>query len=82
MKSEDRVTASEFRNVVQSIEMERRPHLLIDVRPHLETSICSLPDSVNVPFEYLEQRVDELKELVSRHLARKDAAQSPLSGES
>ncbi|KAK4005494.1 hypothetical protein OUZ56_007202 [Daphnia magna] len=79
LKGEDRVTASEFRNVVQSIEMERRPHLLIDVRPHLETSICSLPDSVNVPFEYLEQRVDELKELVSRHLARKDAAQSPLS---
>ncbi|KAI9560752.1 hypothetical protein GHT06_011704 [Daphnia sinensis] len=80
LKGEDRVTASEFRNVVQqSLEMERRPYLLIDVRPHLETSICSLPDSVNVPFENLEERVDELKELVNRHLARKDAGQSPLS---
>lgn len=85
LKMEDRVTATEFRDAVQSLSSQTtttitRPYLLIDVRPHLETTICRLPDSVNVPFESLEQRADELKELVSQHLPRKETGQSLLPG--
>lgn len=74
LKAEDRVTAPEFRHIVQSSSIgasetsSGRPYLLIDVRPELETSICRLPDSVNLPYESLNQRTDELKELLGRHL--------------
>lgn len=86
LKMEDRVTAREFRDAIQSLSSKTlaasmtRPYLLIDVRPHLETTICRLPESVNVPFESLEQRADELKEMVSQHLPRKDSGQSLLPG--
>lgn len=69
MRAEDRVTAQEFRDV---IELTGQPYLLIDVRPELETSICRLPDSVSLPYECLEERADELKELVSQHLPDKE----------
>lgn len=88
LKTEDRVTATEFRDAIQllsstktsDMESITRPYLLIDVRPHLETTICRLPESVNVPFDSLEQRADELKELVSQHLPQKDTGQSLLPG--
>ena len=88
LKTEDRVTATEFRDAIQllsstktsDMESITRPYLLIDVRPHLETTICRLPESVNVPFESLEQRADELKELVSQQLPQKDTGQSLLPG--
>lgn len=81
--AEDRVTAPEFRDAIQSSSAEttsasttRRPYLLIDVRPKLETSICCLPDSINLPYESLEQRADELKELVSQHLPQEGPGSS------
>jgi rhodanese-related sulfurtransferase len=86
LKREDRVTATEFRDAIQSLSSKTsatsitRPYLLIDVRPHLETTICRLPESVSVPYESLEQRAEELKELVSQHLPRKDTEQSLLPG--
>lgn len=83
LKAEDRVTATEFRDAIQLLSSTKTSvasYLLIDVRPHLETTICRLPESVNVPFESLEQRADELKELVSQHLPRKDTGQSLLPG--
>lgn len=78
LKAEDRVTAPEFRDIVQSSSIGAsetstvRPYLLIDVRPEPETSICRLPNSVNLPYESLNQRTDELKELVRPRLPPND----------
>lgn len=77
LKAEDRVTAVEFRDAVQSNEMSdrstvRQPYLLIDVRPELETSICRLPHSLSLPYESLQQRADELKQLVNQHLPQEE----------
>ena len=76
--AEDRVTATEFRDAIQSSSVEatsastRRPYLLIDVRPKLETSICRLPDSINLPYQCLEQRAGELVDLVRQHLPQQE----------
>ena len=71
LSSEDRVTATEFRDISEkaaAASPQSLPYLLIDVRPALETTICCLPNSVNLPFHILEQRLDQLKDLVRQRL--------------
>ncbi|RNA02359.1 adenylyltransferase and sulfurtransferase MOCS3-like [Brachionus plicatilis] len=46
LSDEKRVNCSEYKNVSE-------PHLLIDVRPKCQFNICSLPQSLNVPFDQL-----------------------------
>lgn len=40
-------------------------HLLIDVRPKIQYEICSLSDSVHIPIEELENKIDQVKEMMS-----------------
>ena len=70
LSREDRVTATEFQEISEkaAASLPSLPYLLIDVRPALETTICRLPNSFNLPFESLEQRLDELKDLVRQRL--------------
>ena len=72
LSSEDRVTATEFREISKKAAASSHsllpPYLLIDVRPALETTICRLPNSVNLPFQSLEQGLDQLKDLVRQRL--------------
>lgn len=66
----DRVTAAEFQRLAAG------DVLLIDVRPQVETSICSLPGSVNLPFDALDRSADQFLAIVRRRLE----TQSPLQG--
>ena len=58
----DRITVQDYK---RDYVDQGRPHLLLDVRSKPETEICRLPNSKNVPFEVLDQRLDDVK----RHLA-------------
>lgn len=37
---------------------------MIDVRPKVQFGICSLPNSVHIPIEELEKRMEEVKSLM------------------
>jgi hypothetical protein len=78
LDAEDRVSAAEFEEIARR---KRGSYLLIDVRPPLEMAICSLPDSLNVPFEILDEgpTLDRLRQLVAQR--RDDWTQdAPLPG--
>lgn len=51
LSADDRVTAGDF---ARTSGDESVSYLLVDVRPPLETAICSLAGSVNVPFDQLD----------------------------
>jgi adenylyltransferase/sulfurtransferase len=38
---------------------------LIDVRPKVQFGICSLPNSVHIPIDELEKRIDEVKQVMT-----------------
>lgn len=68
LRAEDRVTARQFYEEHHVISCSSKPYLLIDVRPQLEASICHLPDSINFPYQSLDEQADQLKDLVGQHL--------------
>ena len=50
----DRVSAGEFAQQLRRTDSSSS-HVLIDVRPRLETAICRLPSpSINIPFDELD----------------------------
>lgn len=36
----------------------------MDVRPEIQYDICSLPNSVHIPIEELDKRMDEIKQFM------------------
>ena len=46
LRKQDRLSAQEYANIREN----KRPHLLVDVREKVQYDICSLEDSINVPF--------------------------------
>lgn len=71
LRETDRVTPAEFQRLVR-----REEALVIDVRPEVETSICSLPGSVNLPFDTFDRRAEEFVSLVRSRIN----GPSPLHG--
>ncbi|KAI8337844.1 hypothetical protein EDC96DRAFT_450210 [Choanephora cucurbitarum] len=57
---EERVNAQEYNTIVQS----GKPHLLVDVRPEVQYGICRLPDSLHIPIEQLDKRIDQVKQAI------------------
>jgi adenylyltransferase/sulfurtransferase len=50
-----------------------KEHLLVDVRPKIQYSICSLPDSLHIPIEELESKMDTVKEAMKqKNISDKD----------
>ena len=72
----------EHRQAVSSCRSSSKgqDYLLIDVRPQLETSICRLPEALNFPYRELEERADEIKDLIRQRLpsTASDASSPPL----
>lgn len=52
LKKEERISVEEYNRIV---EIESKPHLLIDVRSPEEYQICHLQDSINIPFTQLNK---------------------------
>lgn len=44
---------------------EGTDHLLIDVRPKVQFGICSLPNSLHIPIDELDKKLDEVKEAMA-----------------
>lgn len=58
MKKEERIHAKEYKDILD----QGKEHLLIDVRPKVQFGICSIPNSIHIPIEELEKRMDQVKE--------------------
>lgn len=52
LKKEERISVEEYNQIV---EIESKPHILIDVRSPEEYQICHLQDSINIPFSQLSK---------------------------
>lgn len=61
LSDDERVSCKDYKKVMD----EGMPHVLLDVRPKNEVQICSLPYSVNIPFNELdcEQNLQHLTKL-------------------
>ncbi|OBZ90731.1 Adenylyltransferase and sulfurtransferase MOCS3 [Choanephora cucurbitarum] len=55
---DERVNAQEYNTIAQS----GKPHLLVDVRPEVQYGICRLPDSLHIPIEQLDKKMDQVKQ--------------------
>ena len=71
LTAEDRVTVFEYEKIAKQV------HLLIDVRPHLETLICSLPNSRNFPFHDLDDHAADLRDLIDQQLTSTGVTKLP-----
>lgn len=49
------------------------PPTVLDVRPHSQFSLMHLPNALHIPFEELDKRVGEVKELLSASGVPQDA---------
>jgi len=58
LKTEENTAVEVYKEIMDT----NKPHTLLDVRPAHEFEICSLPNSINIPFSDLSKRVDELKQ--------------------
>ncbi|KAI9481271.1 MAG: hypothetical protein EXX96DRAFT_566085 [Benjaminiella poitrasii] len=64
---EERMSVQEYRKQCE------KDHLLIDVRPIIQFGICSLPNSVNIPIDQIENKMDQVKEMMKeKHLTGND----------
>lgn len=52
LKKEERISVEEYNQIV---EIESKPHILIDIRSPEEYQICHLQDSINIPFPQLNK---------------------------
>ncbi|CEP13740.1 hypothetical protein [Parasitella parasitica] len=55
----ERISVQQYNDIVQHNE----DHLLVDVRPKVQYSICSLPNSINIPIDELEKNLGQIQEL-------------------
>ncbi|KAI8078940.1 uncharacterized protein B0P05DRAFT_541767 [Gilbertella persicaria] len=69
LSKEERVQAKEYNEIVKS----GKPHLLVDVRPDVQFGICSLPDSLHIPIEQLDKKMNLVKEAMEeKNITDKD----------
>ncbi|CAO3649963.1 unnamed protein product [Mucor hiemalis] len=57
LQPHERITVQQYNEVVKAGEN----HLLIDVRPDVQFGICSLPNSMHIPIDELEKRMEEVE---------------------
>lgn len=57
------ITCREYNQLVRA----RKAHVLLDVRDQHQYVIASLPDSLNVPFDKLLERLDAVRTAAERH---------------
>ncbi|KXS14354.1 adenylyltransferase [Gonapodya prolifera JEL478] len=60
LKQEDRISVDAYNRV----RVAKTPHVLIDTRPLVQTKICALDNSLNIPIDELESRLSEVEEAV------------------
>ncbi|GBG74639.1 hypothetical protein CBR_g19046 [Chara braunii] len=65
------VSCQDFKKAMLS----RRPCVLLDVREPHEFAIAYLPDSINIPYRQLANRIDEVREAMSRASTRTTSSQ-------
>lgn len=58
LKPHERITVQQYNEVVQA----GKYHVLVDVRPQVQYGICSLPNSLHIPIDDLEKRMNEVEE--------------------
>lgn len=58
LKPHERITVQQYNEVVQA----GKNHVLVDVRPKVQFGICSLPNSLHIPIDDLEKRMNEVEE--------------------
>ncbi|KAJ3187006.1 Molybdenum cofactor synthesis protein 3 [Gaertneriomyces sp. JEL0708] len=60
LPGEERISCKSYAGIRSS------PHLLLDVREKVQYNICSLPNSINIPYKELDRRVAEVEDAVKR----------------
>lgn len=58
LRREERVDVYEYKSVVD----KKVEHLLIDVRPAIQYGICSLHNSIHIPIDELDKKMDMIKD--------------------
>ncbi|KAI7902200.1 uncharacterized protein BX663DRAFT_512078 [Cokeromyces recurvatus] len=67
LRQDERISVQEY------CDCRLKDHLLIDVRPPVQFGICSLPNSVNIPIDQLENKMEQVKDLIKeKNLTDKD----------
>ncbi|KAG2234259.1 hypothetical protein INT48_002849 [Thamnidium elegans] len=59
LKADERINVHQYKDILDKGEN----HLLIDVRPKIQFGICSLSNSIHVPIEELEKKLDQVKQV-------------------
>ncbi|TVU27826.1 hypothetical protein EJB05_19327, partial [Eragrostis curvula] len=69
-----RVTCGEYKRLLDS----GKPHLLLDVRPAHHFQIASIPNSLNIPLQELEERLPRLRDALNEVADTLRGKQRPL----
>lgn len=59
LRADERINVQQYKEILDKGEN----HLLIDVRPKIQFGICSLPNSIHIPIEELEKKLDQVKQV-------------------
>ncbi|KAG1228271.1 hypothetical protein G6F68_007590 [Rhizopus microsporus] len=63
LKREERIDVDEYDDILKN----KRPHVLLDVRPKVQYDICHLPNSIHIPIDELDNKMDKVKEAMKEH---------------
>jgi len=59
LQTHQHILPNEYKKEIVDKEIK---HILLDVRPHHEFQICSLPHSINIPIGEIESKIDDIRE--------------------
>lgn len=65
---DERVNVHEYKDILTN----GTNHLLIDVRPEIQYGICSLPNSVHIPIDELDKRMNQVKQAMTEKKVTSD----------
>jgi adenylyltransferase/sulfurtransferase len=65
LSPDQRITTTEFKQVMDKHGKPGKDYLLLDVRDDVQYNIASLPGAINVPLKKLPGRFEELKQTIS-----------------
>ncbi|RCH92710.1 Molybdenum cofactor synthesis protein 3 [Rhizopus azygosporus] len=63
LKREERIDVDEYDDILKN----KRPHVLLDVRPKVQYDICHLPNSIHIPIDELDSKMDKVKEAMKEY---------------
>ncbi|CEG69365.1 hypothetical protein RMATCC62417_05452 [Rhizopus microsporus] len=63
LKREERIDVDEYDDILKN----KRPHVLLDVRPKVQYDICHLPNSIHIPIDELDNKMDKVKEAMKEY---------------